>query len=329
MTGTLLARDLILAPTEWRGQPAWVLESARLRVVTTPAVGAKIVSIYDKIAGHEWLVAPANRPFGLLAYGAVFTAQDMSGWDEMFPTIKPCAYPQPGPYAGAALPDHGEVWALPWEVIAADGGALTLGVGGRALPYRLTRTLHLDDPATLRLSYTATNAGAHPIAALWAAHPQFSAGDATRIVLPKTVRELYNVRDIPDWGAWGVRYPWPRARDQRGQWVDLDRIAPPDSGTCRKLYVPPEVAIRWAALVEEGTGHWLHLAWSPQEVPYLGIWVDEGAANSVRTVALEITTGFHDSLVTAWEKRAVPVLAPGERQTWEVLLRVGQGPLPE
>ncbi|MEP0761720.1 MAG: DUF5107 domain-containing protein, partial [Chloroflexota bacterium] len=80
--------DITLSPSEWRGQPAWTLESARLRVVTTPGVGAKIVSIYDKAAGHEWLVAPADRPFGPLAYGAVFTEQDMSGWDEMFPTIK-------------------------------------------------------------------------------------------------------------------------------------------------------------------------------------------------------------------------------------------------
>lgn len=320
--------DITLSPSEWRGQPAWALESARLRVVTTAGVGAKIVSITDKAAGHEWLVAPADRSFGLLTYGATFIEQDMSGWDEMFPTIKACAYPQPGPYTGAALPDHGEVWALPWEMIAAEDGALTLGVDGRALPYRLMRTLRLDDAATLRLSYAATNTGAHPIAALWAAHPQFTAGDDTRIALPDAVRELYNVRDIPDWGAWGLRYPWPRARDQRGQWVDLDRIAPPDSGTCRKLYVPPEVAIGWAALVEEGAGHWLRLAWSPQDVPYLGLWVDEGAVNSVRTAALEISTGFHDSLVTAWEKRAVPVLAPGERRTWEVLLRVGTGPLP-
>lgn len=319
---------ITLTPSEWREQPAWALESDRLRVVTTPGVGAKIVSIYDKAAGHEWLVAPADRPFGPPAYGATFIEQDMSGWDEMFPTIKACAYPQPGPYAGAALPDHGEVWALPWEVVAAEHGALTLSVEGRALPYRLARTLRLDDPATLRLSYTVTHSGAHPIAALWAAHPQFSAGDATRIALPDTVRELYNVRDIPDWGAWGLRYSWPRARNRRGQWVDLDRVAPPESGTCRKLYVPPEVAIGWAALVEERAGHWLRLEWSPQDVPYLGLWVDEGAVNSVRTAALEITTGFHDSLVTAWEKRAVPVLAPGERRTWEVLLRVGTGPLP-
>jgi hypothetical protein len=142
--------DITLTPSEWRGQPAWALESARLRVVTTAGVGAKIVSITDKAAGHEWLVAPADRSFGLLTYGATFIEQDMSGWDEMFPTIKACAYPQPGPYAGAALPDHGEVWALPWEMIAAEDGALTLGVDGRALPYRLMRTLRLDDAATLR-----------------------------------------------------------------------------------------------------------------------------------------------------------------------------------
>jgi len=328
MTGTLLARDLILAPTEWRGQPAWALESARLRVVTTPAVGAKIVSIYDKIAGHEWLVAPANRPFGLLAYGAVFTAQDMSGWDEMFPTIKPCAYPQPGPYAGAALPDHGEVWALPWEVIAADGGALTLGVDGRALPYRLTRTLHLDDPATLRLSYTATNAGDYPIAALWAAHPQFTATPGTRIRLPELITELVNVRLTPEFGAIGLRYRWPQATTQQGAPFALDRVASPAARTCRKLYAPPEVPVGWAALVEEPGDHWLRMAWSPDEVPYLGIWVDEGAVNSVATAALEITTGFHDSLETAWGKGRSPVLEPGASQTWTVTVAIGSGPLP-
>jgi len=56
-----------------------------------------------------------NRPFKPVAYGAVFVDQDMSGWDEMFPTINACTYPAPSPYAGITLPDHGEVWVLPWE----------------------------------------------------------------------------------------------------------------------------------------------------------------------------------------------------------------------
>jgi hypothetical protein len=46
-----------------------------------------------------------------------------------------------------------------------------------------------------------------------------------------------------------------------------------------------------------GTGHWLRLQWEPDEIPYLGIWVDEGAVNSVATVALESPTAS----TTAWK----------------------------
>jgi galactose mutarotase-like enzyme len=316
---------LTLRETVWRGVPAWTLESDRLRVVTTPSIGAKITSIYDKTAAHEWLVAPADRPFGPLAYAAPYIEQDMSGWDEMYPTIKPCTYPVPGPYAGTALPDHGEVWALPWQVESTADEALTLTVEGRALPYRLSRTLALCDDATVNLHYVAANTGLHPIAALWAAHPQFTATPRTRIRLPDRVTELYNVRDIPAWGDWGLRYAWPETTDRHGTRVRLDRVAPPEARTCRKMYVPPETPIEWAGLVEEGADHGLLMQWKPAEIPYLGIWVDEGAVNSVPTAALEITDGFHDSLETAWENQRCPVIAPGGQRQWQVVLRVGEG----
>lgn len=318
---------MALTQSNWRGVPAWTLESDRLRVVTTPDVGAKITSIFDKKTGYEWLIAPADRPFQPVAYGAEFIVQDMSGWDEMLPTIKPCRYPAPGPYLGAPLPDHGEVWALPWDVEAAEDSALTLAVEGRALPYRFTRSLSLADPATLRLGYTLTNTGDGPITALWAAHPQFTATPHTRIRLPEHVTELVNVRLTHDFGAIGLRYRWPQATTQHGAPFALDRVAPPGARNCRKLYTPPEIPVGWAALVEEPGDHWLCMAWSPDEVPYLGIWVDEGAVNSVATAALEITTGFHDSLETAWGKGRSPLLAPGAIQAWTVTVRVGSGPL--
>ncbi len=319
---------MALTRSVWRGMPAWTLESDRLCVVTTPDLGAKITSIFDKAAGHEWLVAPPERPFGPVDYGAEFIAQDMSGWDEMVPTIKPCRYPAPGPYLGAALPDHGEVWALPWDVAVADDGALTLAVEGRALPYRFARRMSLDDPAMLHLTYTLANTGDYPIAALWAAHPQFTATPGTRIRLPEHITELVNVRLTPEFGAIGLRYRWPQATTQQGAPFALDRVASPAARTCRKLYAPPEVPVGWAALVEEPGDHWLRMAWSPDEVPYLGIWVDEGAVNSVATAALEITTGFHDSLETAWGKGRSPLLERGESQTWTVTVAIGSGPLP-
>jgi len=317
----------VLHETVWRGVPAYTLETDQLRVVTTPDVGAKITSIYDKRANYEWLVAPPDRAFGPVSYGDVFVEQDMSGWDEMYPTIKPCSYPADGHYAGVTLPDHGEVWALPWRVEVAAGDSLTLSVDGRALPYRLRRTLaaSIDGGAVLR--YDVVNTGAVPIVALWAAHPQFTATTHTRIQLPDNVKELYNVRDIPAWGAWGLRYRWPEATNRQGTTVRMDHIAPASAMACRKLYVPPDTPIEWAALVEESSDHWLLMQWHASQIPYIGIWVDEGWANSVATVALEITDGFHDSLETAWDHKCCPIIAPGEQRQWTITVSVGEGPL--
>ncbi len=39
---------------------------------------------------------------------------DIGGFDECLPTISACLYPEP-PFAGVMMPDHGEVWALPWK----------------------------------------------------------------------------------------------------------------------------------------------------------------------------------------------------------------------
>lgn len=69
--------------------------------VVVPEMGAKLVSLADKRSGLEWLAGPADRPFRPVPYGADFVQQDMSGWDEMFPTIVACAYPAPGENHGS------------------------------------------------------------------------------------------------------------------------------------------------------------------------------------------------------------------------------------
>ncbi len=47
-----------LYPTQWFAMPALALETPALRVITVPSVGAKIVSIFDRAAGREWLLPP-------------------------------------------------------------------------------------------------------------------------------------------------------------------------------------------------------------------------------------------------------------------------------
>lgn len=311
--------------TTWHGQPALALESDRLRVITVPGMGAKIVSIRHKTRDHEWLLGPADRPFGPVAYGASFVDQDMSGWDEMYPTIEACPYPADGPFAGAALPDHGEVWTLPWEIVEASREKLVLAVEGRALPYRLTRTMTLPDARTLQLDYQVKNTGEAPLAGLWTAHPQFAVTPATEIRLPDAIDELLAVQPMAGWVTPGMTLPWPVTEAPDGQAVQLDRVRSAAAKQSRKFYVLPDKRASWAMLVETEGDHWLRLDWDPQQVPYLGIWVDEGHYNPAPTVALEPSTGFYDSLARAWADRQTPVVAPGESATWSLRVSVGEG----
>ena len=134
----LVSTSLRRYSTEWFSMPALALETPALRVITVPEKGAKIVSIFDRSSGHEWLLPPKNGQFQPAVYGAVFVEQDMSGWDEMFPTIDRCAYPAAGAYFDADLPDHGEVWSQPWQVDESSRNAIDLSVEGHTLPYVLS-----------------------------------------------------------------------------------------------------------------------------------------------------------------------------------------------
>lgn len=295
--------------TIWHGFEAVTLESGEMRVVILPQLGGKIVSMYDKTHQHEWLVPPM-RPLKQTSYGDDFVSQDMSGWDEMMPTINRCRW------MDAELPDHGEVWSIPWDVETAVDG-LVLSVQGRALPYRFTRSAALTAANCLELRYTLLNSGQTALAYLWAAHPQFAADECTRILLPPEVRSVVNVVDNdPLWGAAGQVVAWPQASTPDGQVGNLDRVGRVEQHTCRKVYLRPDQPAAWAALVQEDRHCELRMEWDPAEVPYLGIWVDEGMYNARAAAALEPCSGYYDSLESAAANQRVTVLPPGGQCTW-------------
>jgi hypothetical protein len=306
--------------TRWHGVPALALENEHTQVVMVPTVGAKIVSLVNKHTGYEWMVGPDDRPFGPIEYGATFIDQDMSGWDEMFPTINACEYPAPGKYQGAKLPDHGEVWALPWLVEEAGDGRICLSVEGRALPYRLERTATLDENGALRLEYRATNNTGEAMPYVWAGHPQFTAEPEMTIVLPDEIGHVVNVLDLPQWGPAGTIYTWPVATRGDGKQWQLDHVAPVSAHDCRKLFIKPDQHIGWTDLREPLSGNTLRMEWPPDKLPYMGMWIDEGTYNTVPVCAPEPTTGYYDNLVLAYDNGKVSVLQPGAADQWYVLL---------
>ena len=80
------------------------------------------------------------------------------GWDEMVPNLEPTE----------RLPDHGEAWRMPWQVLG-DGA---MRCRGRLVPWELERRIELSDDVLVR--YVYTNAGGEPHPAYWCAHPLFA-----------------------------------------------------------------------------------------------------------------------------------------------------------
>lgn len=301
---------------DWHGFTSYVLENEHMRVVIVPELGAKIASLVDKAAGHEWL-APPSHPVRAREYGDTFIHHDMAGWDEMCPTINACQSPHD---PAEQLPDHGEVWALPWHLLDEQGETLALRVAGRALPYVLTRTAALEG-STLRLDYHLKSLSDAPIPFLWAAHPLFNGDEHTRIVLPDDVTQVVNVADHPLWGAPDrlLDYPLTPGIAQR-----LDRVGEPSLKDYRKYYLRPELPVSAAALVQEDIGRRLHMSWDESLAQYLGVWVDEGTYSRGTTVALEPASGYYDSLALAIRNQRAAVVLPGEVKTWWLTVECGR-----
>jgi galactose mutarotase-like enzyme len=297
----------------WRGEPGVELAGDEIEIVVLPRRGAKIASLRHRLSRREWLLQPQGELGNPPPYGSAFTEADMFGWDEMLPTIIGCAYPD-GHYRGTPLPDHGEVWTLPWET-GPVGEALVCWTTGRVLPYRLTRTMRVDG-SRLQLDYELAATDSTPLWLLWAAHPQFLvAAHGTRIVLPAEVCELVDV--TPGRQPETVQWPSPDAESSLGL----------PKGAGRKLYLLPDAGVGAASLID-ADGPWLRLAWDPKLVPYLGIWLDNGAYVRHPVIALEPSTGYYDNLTVAVSNQRLPQIHPGQPLRWSVEVSLGRGQLP-
>lgn len=313
-----------VSETAWHGQRALKLDNECLQVVVVPDMGAKIVSLLDKRHQVEWLVGPGERPFAPASYGAVFTDQDMSGWDEMFPTINACQYPNSSLDQQIFLPDHGEVWAIPWHHMPTDKPALSFAVEGRALPYRLSRVIEFAAESILRFSYRVKNLSDRTISTLWAAHPQFVTGLGAKVILPAEISQVCNV--LPEefgWGSLEELVNWPEITGADEKTVRLDAVGSSTLKRVRKFYMPPETKASWVKLLRQPSKDWIALSWEPSEIPYLGIWIDEGFISEEAVVAPEPSTGFYDTLTLAIEKDRQMVIEPGESVFWSLLVHFG------
>lgn len=278
------------------------LTDPTIEVEVDPVRGGKLTSLIDRRSGRQWFVVPGLREGPSAGYGASFHEAGVCGWDEMVPTID--AGVVPTVLGDVDLPDHGEVWSIPWEIVSQDDEHVSLAVSGRALPYRFQRTVRLIGDSQLRLDYRLETESPTSFPVLWAAHPYVRWLPGCRVELPADIQRVIEVH--------------PTARGEiawDGSLATFLDHAPDGQG--RKVWClpddrPAEVGIR------DADGGSLWVSWDPADVPYLGVWYDALAVADERAVAVEPAIGFYDDLARAVELGRAPVVGPGAPLMWSL-----------
>lgn len=309
--------------SQFKGTDSVTVENDALKVTFLPTIGGKMASLIDKKTKREYLWQEPGEKLDRPEYDTLFEKWGMFGFDEMFPTISECYYEEK-PWQGIRLPDHGEVWSLPWEYdIHADH--LHMWVYGVRFPYRLDKWVRFADPLIIRIDYNAANLSSFDFKFIWAAHPLFNVEPGTRIILPKSVESIMNTNGGRErLGDFGQIHPWPRTKTTTGEEYEIDRVYP-DIGThYEKYYVLDELNEGWAALQNPQTKDVLALSFPPDKVPYLGLWVNEGGYYNQYNVALEPCTGAFDRVDMASRFDKVSVVPAKGSYTWHLGLTIGR-----
>jgi hypothetical protein len=305
---------------------AVLLQDYDLELVVIPGLGGKISSI--RWMGRELLALNPHKPLRPARYAAPYSDYDASGFDECLPTIGPCLYPE-YPWQGVELPDHGEVWSLPWT-FQEESGVLHLKTQGIRLPYIFEKWVSIVQPGIASLRYALRNDTPFILRYLWSSHPLFAPTPGMRICLPEGVKVRVDWSKDERLGELLCEHAWPVTQDCRGNQVDLSLVLSDEARLVDKLYTS-RLPQGWCALYEPESGRYSAFLFSPLAIPYVGLsinmggWpVDEtGEQPGYYNLGLEPCNGYPDRLDLAIEKGDCPGLEAGCSVEWDLQLRVG------
>ncbi|GGE01433.1 DUF4432 family protein [Paenibacillus nasutitermitis] len=309
---------MLITHNEESGFPGVVLENDHLRLAFIPQLGSKMISLMNKRTKREWLDRPAGREFRKPDYGSLWGDWDRCGWDEMFPSIDSCAYPE-GPWAGIEVPDHGELWPLPWEHEVVDDMTLLFSVHGVRWPYQLQKRVRLENNR-IRFFYKLINLSPYPLPYIWAPHPIIAAKPTLKVKFPLSVEKAFVSISSNDWlGNRGSELSWPQAclSDQE---VKLDQM--PDAGAYYKIYSADPVTEGWCSIEDEATGESFTFTYNAESLPYLGLWVNARGWGGEYHLALEPSSGHLDHLGEARRQGKCSTIQPYAVQRWALVCTI-------
>ena len=306
----LLFEELVECAEFWRMTGSLelrVIASDQLSATIVPQLGGRLIELQDLRHARQWLWRNHRVPIGPVDRGAEYDDVWQGGFEELFPNDAPTTR------EGVDYPDHGELWSIPWEVVEAGSGSVTLSVVGPTTGVRVAKTFSVVGPK-LTVRYTLRHDGEAPLPHLFKPHPAFAVHERCRIDLPggtveKVERSFGNM-------LWSTKpEEWPAE-------PNLSQCRSHSSGEHEFFYVS-NLPGGWCGITDLKTESWVRVDY-PQEVfPYCWIFMTYGGWRDHNVVVLEPCTNYPKDLATAISRGSHAIL-PAESET-EIELTISVG----
>ncbi len=311
-----------ISPGTYKDVNAVILENDFLKVSVLAEIGSKIASIIYKPLNYEVLWQNPGKKYRKTNYGDSYPSGEFSGFDEMFPSISRCFYENP-PFAGVEIPDHGEVWSIPWQY-SIEKDRVALEVKGIRLPYKLYKKVFLEETG-IRIEYEAVNLSDFNLDFIWAAHPLFNTTKGMEFIVPPGMNKIVNAvagKRLPDYGK---TYDFPVAQFADGSKFNFAIVPEKNNFGFQKYYFLGKVTRGWCILYDPSQKLNISLSFPKKKVPCLGMWLNEGGWDGQYNIAPEPATAAMDSITAAklWQPNSV--LKANQKINWYLNIDFHEG----
>ena len=302
----------------YKSDDKFFMESDVLRVEMDPAEGGKICSFVSRQTQKEFFYQDQRKEFS----GDGYSDHDISGFDECFPTVWPCKYPD-GKRRGMSLADHGYLWQGPWEVQAEKDHVL-MHKDVPELQCSFERRCFLDTAQSLQLDYLIKNNGEESLKYIYSAHPMLAADEQTKLILPEEINKMFVFVGLNTPGLVDKTWiDWPRAGK-----AGLEAPFSEQKCSVVKLY-SDQLKEGRAAVYHPDVREELQFEFDTDNLPHLGVLIyqgydteENGPFRKEIFLGLEPATGIGDDLPTCESTGTIKEIQPDQEVRFWIRLKL-------
>ncbi|MFT3700865.1 MAG: DUF5107 domain-containing protein [Agriterribacter sp.] len=292
-----------------------IAENDYLKCIIVPALGGKLLSVYNKELQKEFLWTNQHLPLVVNEPGAEYDPNFLGGIDELIPNDIP------ENIDGIDYPDHGELWTTPLDYVIKDNTIILSGVLPLSQLY-YSKTIKLDIASpTIHLAYTIRNQSASIKHFLWKLHAALAIEKNDTLITSaskaKVVDAAYSrFSDTNEFG-------WPTIEQTNASIV-------PEKNNSMDFFFLYDTPVAEMAMRSSNDHHEFRYTYDKNIFPYQWYFASYGGFLDHYTAILEPSTAMPLSVNDAKALNQCSVLQPNEevRTTVQIYAGINQTVMP-